>query len=88
MWVLTGVYLLVICCIYYSIKISIKVLKTSAKVIMNNMRMIIVPLIGIVSIVGWVAFFTYGLLYLMSCGKIVEQENLGLHYYKYDWTDE
>ena len=69
---LTGIYLLVICCIYYSIKISIKVLKTSAKVIMNNMRMIIVPVIGIIGIIAWVAFFIYGLLYLMSCGQIVE----------------
>ena len=65
---LTGIYILVICCLYYSIKISIKVLRTSAKVIMSNMRMIIVPLLGIVGIVCWVAFFTYGLLYLMSCG--------------------
>lgn len=73
-WVLTGIYVILVCCLYYSIVISIKVLKTSAKVIMNNMRMIIVPLIGIAFIVCWLAFFTYGLLYLLSCGTITEQE--------------
>ena len=39
---------------------------------MNNMRMIIVPVVGIALIICWVAFFTYGLLYLMSCGNIIE----------------
>lgn len=52
------------------------------------MRMIIVPLVGIIVIAGWLAFFTYFLLYIMSCGNIIEKENLNLHYYKYEWTDE
>ena len=88
LWALTGIYVLLVCCLYYSIKISIKILRSSAKVIMNNMRMIIVPVVGIALIICWVAFFTYGLLYLMSCGNIVEMQAAGLHYYKYDWTDE
>ena len=87
-WVVNVIYILLVCCLYYSIKISIKVLKTSAKVIMNNMRMIIVPLLGIAVIICWFAAFTYGLLYLMSCGDIVLKENALLTYYSYEWTDQ
>lgn len=89
-WVLFGIYLLAVCCMYYSIKISVRVLKTAAKIITRNMRMIIVPVIGVCIVTLWVAFSIYFLLYLMSCGKI-EKENVPLtdiHYYTYVWTDE
>ena len=79
-----------VCCLYYSIKISVRVLKTAAKVITRNMRMVIVPALGIVVILIWVAFSVYFLLYLGSCGKIdkVEVPLLNVHYYTYVWTRE
>jgi len=79
-----------VCCLYYSIKISVRVLKTASKIITRNMRMIIVPLVGIAFIICWVAFSVYFLLYLGSCGKIekVEVPLLEVHYYTYVWTDQ
>jgi hypothetical protein len=70
-WGLAGLYVLVVLCAYYAIKISIKVLRVSAKIVMNNLRMILIPLFGIVVMVVWILFYGYSLLWLMSCGKMV-----------------
>ena len=80
--------MLTVCCLYYSIKISVRVLKTSSKVIMRNMRMVIVPVTGFIIITGYLAFSVYFLLYLMSCGNINVHEFAGVYYTTYDWTDE
>lgn len=69
-WVLAGIYALVVLCTFYAIKISIKVLRVSAKIIMNNLRMIIVPIVGIVIMIVWILFYAYSLLWLMSCGTL------------------
>lgn len=91
-WTLLGIYCLAICCMYYSIKISVKVLKTASKIITRNMRMVIVPVVSIIFITCWVAFAVYMLLYLMSCGEVEKKViPLGLtdiHYATYIWTDE
>ena len=50
--------------------------------------MVLVPVIGIIVIICWFAFFTYGLLWVMSCGKIVMKSDGLLTYYVYEWTDE
>ena len=82
--------MLLVCCLYYSIKISVRVLKTTSKIITRNMRMIIVPIIGIAVIVIWVCFSIYFLLWLMSCGAIEKKSVpiVDLYYYSYVWTDE
>lgn len=69
-WGLCGVYLLVVLCAFYAIKISIKVLRVSAKIIMNNLRMILIPIVGMVILVGWIGFYAYSLVWLMSCGEM------------------
>lgn len=87
-WILLIIYFLMVCCLYYSIKISVKVLKTASKIITRNMRMVIVPVIGFAVIIVWVAFSVYFLLYLGSCGEIEKTEVplLNVHYYTYVWT--
>lgn len=45
----------------------------SAKIVMNNLRMILIPVFGIVVMVVWILFYAYSLLWLMSCGKMTEQ---------------
>jgi len=88
-WALLGIYLLLVCCLYYSIKISVRVLKTAAKIITRNMRMIVVPVVGITVAFIWFAFAVYFLLWLMSCGELVKTEVplVGIYYYTYVWTD-
>jgi len=89
-WALLGVYCLAVCCLYYSIKISVRVLKTASKIITRNMRMVIVPVIGVAVVTAWVAFSVYFLLWVMSCGEIEREEVplIGVHYYTYVWTKE
>jgi hypothetical protein len=71
-WGLAGLYALIVLCTYYAIKISIKVLRVSAKIVMNNLRMILIPLAGMLVMVVWILFYGYSLLWLMSCGKMVQ----------------
>lgn len=94
-WGLAGVYALLVLCTYYAIKISIKVLRVSAKIVMNNLRMILIPLFGIAVMVVWILFYGYSLLWLMSCGQMVSNQVivpgtgtvLGT-YQSFTWTDE
>jgi len=71
-WGLAGVYALVVLCTFYAIKISVKVLRVSAKIVMNNLRMVLIPLVGILVMVVWILFYAYALLWLFSCGTMVE----------------
>lgn len=92
-WSLAGIYALIVLCSFYAIKISIKVLRVSAKVIMNNMRMIIIPLVGIVVMIVWILFYSYSLLWLMSCGDMKQNQLMGPGntvlgtYVSYQWTE-
>lgn len=62
---------------------------------MNNLRMILIPLAGILVMVVWILFYGYSLLWLMSCGKMVQSQVivpgtgtvLGT-YETFSWTDE
>lgn len=74
MWGLAGLYVLVVLCAFYAIKISIKVLRVSAKIIMNNLRMVIIPVVGIVVMIVWILFYAYSLLWLMSCGDLKQNQ--------------
>jgi len=73
-WTLSGFYALAVLCSYMAIKVSVKVLRVSAKIIMSNMRMIIVPVVGMVMILAWILFFGYSLLWLMSCGDMQDNQ--------------
>ena len=89
LWTLTGIYVCAVLCAWGSIKISIKILKTSARVVSRNLRVILVPLLGIVITVVWVFFFAYSMLWLFSCGTITTKETLlGTTSYKsFEWAD-
>lgn len=70
-WSLTLIYALVVCCTYYAIKISAKVLKVSARIVMNNLRVVIVPILATIIILVWLVFFSYVMLYMISCGDMI-----------------
>lgn len=72
LWSLAGFYGLVVLCCFYAIKISIKVLRVSAKIIMGNLRLIIVPLVGVAIMIVWILFYAYAILWLMSCGDLTQ----------------
>ena len=92
-WGLLGIYCLVVCCLYYSIKISVRVLRTSAKIITRNMRMVIVPIVGVACVIIWIAFSVYFLLWIMTCGEIETVKvpgvpGIDIYYSTYVWTSE
>jgi len=91
-WGLTVIYALAVLCSWYSIKIAVKILRTSSRVIMSNMRMIIIPIFQIIFTVAWLGGSIYFLLWLLSCGKIevvtVDILSIVYSYSTYSYTDE
>lgn len=69
-WGLSVIYVLAVLCCWYSIKIAVKVLRTSARIIMGNLRMVLIPIISILFTAVWIAASMYFMLWLLSCGKI------------------
>lgn len=70
LWALSGIFFCVIMCAWNSIQISIKILRTSARVVSQNLRVILVPVFGILVVVVWIIFFCYSMIWLFSCGEI------------------
>lgn len=89
-WGATAIYVLAILCCWYSIKIAIKVLRVAARVIMNNLKMVLIPMLMICVTVVWIAGSIYCFMWILSCGELtVEQVPIiGLSYTKYVYTKE
>ena len=74
--VLTVVYFLAICCLYKNIAISVGVLKTSAAIIFQNMRILLMPFCSALCVLCWSSYWITGLAFLLSTGEI-KQPRLG-----------
>lgn len=70
LYVLTGIYFLAVLCLYKDIAVSVAVLKTSAVIILGNMRVLLVPSIGTLIILTYVFGWGIGLCFLLSRGNI------------------
>ena len=70
-YVLYGVvalYFVAICCLYKDIEVAVAVLRTSATIVMKNIRMLLLPLASGVCILLWACGWAAGFGYLLSCG--------------------
>jgi len=67
---LTGLYFLIVLCLCKDIAVSIAVLKTSAIIILGNLRILIVPSIAIIVICGFIFGWGVGLCFLLSRANI------------------
>jgi choline transporter-like protein 2/4/5 len=75
-WVMSAIFFCIIMCAWESIQISITILRTSAKVVSQNLRVIFVPILGIFAVICWIVFFCYSMIWLFSCGEI-KTETIG-----------
>ena len=54
----------------------------------QNLRVIMVPLLGILVCITWVVFFCYSMVWLFSCGDIIQKEYVGgIQYKSFEWSD-
>ena len=72
---LTALFFLTILCMYRNIKISVAVLKTSAVIIIRNIRTLLIPFISFIFIIGFIAGWLVAFGYLMSCANIIQPTN-------------
>lgn len=75
LWGFTGIYFLCILCMYQSIRISIQVQKTTAVILSQNVKILLVPILSVVSLGLMGAFWLYSTLYLLSSGDISGSDN-------------
>lgn len=70
LYTVAGVFCLMILCLCKSIRISVAVLKTSAEVLMKNIRVLIVPFISCFFVIGFMGLWLVSTGYLLACGNI------------------
>jgi choline transporter-like protein 2/4/5 len=66
----TGLFFCCVLCMFRNIQISVAVLKTAAVIIIRNIRVLIVPFVSFVFIIGYIGGWIYGFGYLISCANI------------------
>lgn len=67
-----GLYFLIVLCLCRDIAVSVAVLKTASIIIMRNIRVLLVPFIACIFILGYIALWLYGFGYLLSCANITQ----------------
>jgi len=72
LYTLFGVYFVCICCMLKNIKIAIAVLKTSASIIVNNIRILFMPFYSCICVIGWTALWLFFFVHLISAGHITQ----------------
>ena len=70
LYVLTAIYFLTVLCLWKDIAVSVSVLKTSAVIILGNMRVLLVPAFATLTIFTFVFGWGVALCYLLSRANI------------------
>lgn len=69
---LAVLYFIAVCCLWKAIRVSVAILKTTAVIIIRNLKLLIMPLFSTIAIVTWVMFAINNLGYLLSSGTITQ----------------
>ena len=65
-----GLYFIAICCLYKDIEVSVAVLRTSATIVIKNLKMLLLPLFSSLCVLFWSLGWVAGFGYLLSTGQI------------------
>lgn len=85
-WAAAVIYVLLVLCLFTSIKIAVAVMKTSAIFISSNLRTILVPFFAFLFTAAFIAFWVIDAAYLSSSGDIIAVTG-GTQYRKLVWDD-
>lgn len=88
LYTVAGIFSLMILCLCKSIRISIAVLKTSAEVLMKNIRVLIMPFISCFFVIGFMGLWLVSMGYLLACGNIVTKDGSQLKTINFDGKEE
>lgn len=72
---MTGLFVLMVLCMWRNIQVSIGVLKTSAVIVMRNIQTLIIPFVSLFVILGYIGAWLVGLGYLISCANITQPKD-------------
>lgn len=77
-WALAGICLLLTCCFWTSIRISISVIKAASSYVWKNMHIVIVPFLSFVFSLLFIAAWIASAVFLYSCGDFGKASGGGL----------
>lgn len=69
-YVIVGIYVIALCCLFKDISVSIGVVKTSAIIVVRNLRILSMPIFEAIFLVIWVSVWIANFSLMMSTGKI------------------
>jgi len=75
LWLFATIYFCCVFCHIADIRISVLVLATSAKVMLKNLYLILIPVISSLFVLAWFAWWSYNFMYLLSTGSITQPTN-------------
>jgi len=75
LYTLFGFYFVCICCMLKNIKIAIAVLKTSACIMKNNIRILFMPFYSAICVIVWTALWLFFFVHLISAGNITQPKD-------------
>jgi len=70
LYVIVGIYVIALCCLFKDISVSIGVVKTSAIIVVRNLRILTMPVFEAIFLVLWVSVWIANFSFMMSTGEI------------------
>jgi hypothetical protein len=65
-------YFIAICCLWKAIRVSVAILKTTAVIIIRNLKLLLMPFISTIVTMSWLYFAIHNLGYLLSAGDVTQ----------------
>ena len=81
------VFFIALCCLWKNIAIAIAVLKTSAVIIMHNIRMLFMPIFSSFVVIIWTMIWITFFILFISSGKIT-QPSMGSQYKEIEFDED
>ena len=69
---LAGVFFIAVCCLWKAIRVSVAILKTTAVIIIRNLKLLVMPFLSTCTILCWMLFSLHNFGYLLSSGTITQ----------------
>lgn len=76
LWILAGIYFILLMCCCSRIKLAIAILEAASDFVRNTVSVFFIPLIFFVIIAVWITFWTFSAIWIYSVGDAVKYDDL------------
>jgi len=83
-WAISGGSAVMVLCLYSRIKLAIAILKAAADYVKETMIVFLVPVVAVIFLAAWFAYWAVTAVYLVSAGDPVQVKNSAFGSFNYD----